>query len=362
MSASRLRSLLLDALRDPPGVAQLVPAEWTRLVRDARKNDLLGRLASRIEEDGAWTRVPTAPAAHLASAQLLAGAQHTEVRREVQRLQRLFQPLGIPVVLLKGAAYVYAGLPAAQGRMFSDIDILVPRESLPTVEANLMLEGWATTHHSAYDQHYYRKWMHELPPLRHIRRGTVLDVHHAILPETARMQPDSAKLWEAVVPVPDCPGLYVLGELDMVLHSMTHLLSNEEFTHGLRDLSDIDLLLRHFGRDPAFWERLSARASELGLGRFLYYGLTQAQALPETPLPPEALARAAASRPPAPVAALMDVMWRYALSAGAANRGSLADSLLRFLLYLRAHWLRMPVWLLAGHIAVKAFVKEGGER
>jgi hypothetical protein len=58
----------------------------------------------------------------------------------------------------------------------------------------------------------------------------------------------------------------------------------------------------------------------------------------------------------------MDVMWQHALSAGAANRGSYADSLLGFLLYLRAHWLRMPVWLLAGHIAVKAFVKEGRER
>ena len=44
----------------------------------------------------------------------------------------------------------------------------------------------ATTHHSAYDQRYYREWMHELPPLLHVRRQTALDVHHAIAPETAR--------------------------------------------------------------------------------------------------------------------------------------------------------------------------------
>ena len=34
--------------------------------------------------------------------------------------------------------------------------------------------GWATTHHSPYDQRYYRTWMHELPPLRHAVRGSIL--------------------------------------------------------------------------------------------------------------------------------------------------------------------------------------------
>jgi hypothetical protein len=66
--------------------------------------------------------------------------------------------------------------------MFSDVDVLVPRDRLADVEAALMLAGWASTNPSEYDQHYYRRWMHELPPLQHIRRQTVLDVHHAILP------------------------------------------------------------------------------------------------------------------------------------------------------------------------------------
>jgi len=52
----------------------------------------------------------------------------------------------------------------------------------------LMLEGWVSGHRSAYDQRYYRKWMHEIPPMTHIRRQTVLDLHHNILPETARLR------------------------------------------------------------------------------------------------------------------------------------------------------------------------------
>jgi hypothetical protein len=34
-----------------------------------------------------------------------------------------------------------------------------------------MLAGWAATHHDAYDQRYYRQWMHELPPMQPYARG-----------------------------------------------------------------------------------------------------------------------------------------------------------------------------------------------
>lgn len=351
--------LLLATLRDPRGAARLRAAHWSALVREARKHDLLGRLAGKLEEAG--QTAPHAPRAHLESAQLLAGAQHREVRREVARLLALLRPQGIPLILLKGAAYVHAGLPAARGRMFSDIDVLVPKKDIPVVEAALMLEGWATTHHSAYDQHYYRQWMHEIPPMRQIRRGTVLDVHHAILPETARLRPDPALLWEGAVPVAGMPGLYVLGETDMVLHSMVHLLCNEEFTHGLRDLSDIDLLLRHFGARPGYWESLHARGRQLGVERLLYHGLAQARALLGTPVPGTLLEALAGARPPGLLAPLMDALWGNVLSAGAAGRGRAADTLQRFALYLRAHWLRMPLWLLAGHVLVKALVPRSSE-
>jgi len=106
--------------------------------------------------------------------------------------------------------------------------------ALPEVEAALMLQGWATTHHNSYDQRYYRRWMHELPPLRHVTRATVLDVHHAILPETARLKPDSAKLLAASVPAQSDARFRVLAPADMVLHSATHLLHDEELRHGLR--------------------------------------------------------------------------------------------------------------------------------
>ena len=113
-----------------------------------------------------------------------------------------------------------------------------------------MLDGWATTHHSAYDQRYYRQWMHELPPLEHIHRHTVLDVHHALVPRTARRGRLPSSL-QAARPIAGMPSLHVLQPADMLLHGMTHLFHNEELSHGLRDLSDSDLLLREFGTESS---------------------------------------------------------------------------------------------------------------
>ena len=55
-----------------------------------------------------------------------------------------------------------------------------------------------------------------------------------------------------------------------------HLFCDGEFDHALRDLADLDDLLRHFGADEALvWRR---RGPVLGLARPLYYAIVQGDA------------------------------------------------------------------------------------
>lgn len=346
--------LVLRALRAPQTLPQWPLPDWELLLRQARHAGLLPRLAERLAASGDLCAVHAAPRQHLQAALTVTAAQHDDVRREVEHVRRALAPLGVPLLLLKGAAYVAAGAAAARGRVFSDVDILVPRERLNEVEAALMMNGWVTTHHSAYDQRYYRRWMHELPPLMHIHRHTVLDVHHTILPLTARLTPDPALLLAAARPLPGATGVLVPCDEDLLLHSMTHLFFNEEQAHALRDLSDIDLLLRDFGRDPAFWPRLVARARQLGLARPLYEGLRYAAAVLGTPVPASTLQEVEAHGPPRAWRPLMDGLWQRAfatLHPGSRRRGT---ALALFMLYVRAHWLRMPPRLLLPHLLVKA--------
>jgi hypothetical protein len=345
------QDLLLRALKNIADVTQLSLAEWDLLIRQARSADLLARLAVMLNKVNLLNTVPEQPRAHLESALVLAEAQNYAVSREVEHVRLAINSLGLDLVLLKGGAYLMAGLPAAQGRLFSDLDILVPHTRLNEVEATLMLNGWATTHHDPYDQRYYRRWMHELPPMLHIRRMTVLDVHHAIVPATADLKPSSAALLAAAQPLPGSPGVRVLAPADMVLHSATHLFYNEEFSHGLRDMSDLDLLLRHFMQTGDFWTCLLARARELGLTRPLHYCLRYCTQLFSTPIPQAVLAEAEGQDK---TSVFMDKLWLKVLGSLHPSARDKGSAIAAQLLYLRAHWHRMPPWLLVYHLCTKS--------
>ena len=351
--------LLVEVLREPARVRSLGPDGWDLLLRQAGHADLAASLGILLEEAGLMEAVPPAPREHFAWAAVLLARHRRALRFEVSQIRRALDGLGLPLLLLKGAAYVMAGLPPAAGRMFSDVDILVPKERLAEVEAALMLHGWVGTHQDAYDQRYYRQWMHELPPMEHVRRGNTIDVHHAILPETARMRPDPALLRAGAVPLSGSGNedLWILAPHDLVLHSAVHLFSEGELHHGLRDLVDIHRLLQHFGPLSGFWDGLVARALRLQLARPLFYALRYAARLLGTQVPMAVMDEAAAAGRPAPaLLALMDALFLRALLPPHPSCADRLTPLALGALYLRGNWLRMPPLMLARHLFHKAFV------
>lgn len=359
MSAGRQTDWLLAILREPARLTSLDLPAWSLLIRQARHAGLLARVAALAEDSGQTARAPAPAAAHLLSAQLAANAQSIEVHRELEELHKALHRIGLPLILLKGASYLAHGLPVSRGRMFSDVDILVPRTRLAEVEGSLMRAGWKTTVTSAYDQRYYRRWSHELPPMQHIQRQTVVDVHHTLLPPTARVRPDATRLFERLWDVDRMPGVRTLGPSDMVLHSATHLFFNDDLSHALRDLVDLDQLLRDFGRDSAFWPVLHARASELDLRHPLHLALRWTNRLLDTPI----------HRPTSDFDDMrvysdlwMDSLWRRALMPQHSTLRQSTFGLALFALYVRAHWLRMPPWLLLPHLTIKGVRRLVGPR
>ena len=347
---------LLLVLRDPARMGTLDPAAWQLALRQALSANLTATVHALALEHGQLEAVPAPVRAHLDWAARQAARHMQAVDWEIVQIARALAPLELPLILLKGAAYTAARLTAARGRLFSDIDILVPRAALPAVESALMLHGWVGTHLDQYDQRYYRQWMHEIPPLVHVRRDTAIDVHHAILPLTARAHPDPDKLRAAARALPGPGRLQVLAPADMVLHSATHLFYDGEFDKGLRDLVDLHRLLRDAGADPAFWPTLGARAVELELARALFYALRYAQRLLGTPVPAALCEALAGARPPGPLLALMDALFLRALMPDHASCATPLSALARTLLYIRGNWLRMPPLLLLRHLLHKAFI------
>lgn len=334
-------------------------SDWADLLGQARASLLGARLALWLDEHGGLDAVPERPRQYLRSALEIARRQQEGLRWEWWQVRRALAPLQAPVLLLKGGAYIVAGLPAAHGRTLSDIDLLVPRARLAEAESVLLAAGWISQENDAYNQRYYREWMHEIPPLTHVQRGSVIDLHHTVTAPTSSFAVDGDALIAASRPIdPAEPQWRVLQPVDMVLHSAVHLFQEGEFEHGLRDLLDMDWLLQHFeATESRFWPQLLARAAELRLQVPLHHALHHIERLFGPRVPDAQRSAVAALAPAWPQRRLMAWLLTRALRPQHPSALQGGEALACSLLYLRSHWLRMPLHLLVPHLVRKAWMR-----
>lgn len=350
---------LVAFLRDPQySSARFDIRAWSELLRAARRSNLIARVACVAEASGVSADVPDKVRFHLRSGLRVSRSSRLSTLREVRLISRALEGANVPCILLKGAAYVVAGIDAGNGRLLSDIDIMVPHDRLVEAETAFARNGWMTTKLDAYDQRYYRQWMHELPPMRHLTRGTSLDIHHTILPPTARLRPNVELLWRSANALSEPAGMMVLGGKDMILHSATHLFHEGEFDNGLRDLFDMDALIREFCVEPAFWDDLLQRAALLDLEWPLYYALRYCAGIAGSPIPDQVLRQSEQAMPSALVRRLMDQLVVRSIGNVLGRRASVMTGMAQFAMYVRSHYLRMPVQMLIPHLLRKQFVGE----
>ncbi len=317
--------ILARALADPASVLRLDDADWTALLCIAHAERLLPTLAHRL--DG--LSVLENARAVLNNARLNAEAGRVRALWEIEMARRALAPLAVPLVLLKGSAFLAAGLSAGQGRLVGDLDILVPRDRLDEVEAAVLAAGWEWLKVDAYDDHYYRTWMHELPPMIHRDRDAMIDIHHTILPLTARPTPDAAVMIADSVEI--APGLRMLCPEDMVIHAAAHLLADGDLSGGLRNLWDIQSLVAEHPLDG-----LEERARMHGL-------------LLETE---RALRLSGVLFGERKLRGRVDRLYITRLTAR-DGWGRETHKLLRFAFYIRSHLIRMPFALLVRHLFTK---------
>ncbi len=355
LTATQLaRATLTEVVNNPEAVVGFSDARLDLALRLARRARLLGRLAARLERVGALGELPPVARDQLRAALAMAVARERLARWEMNRIAYAARGLGdVQLIALKGCAYLLLELPNTAGRVFADVDLLTAESTLTLLEQELNAHGWRGQRLEPYDQRYYRRWTHELPPLTHIEREVEVDLHHNIIPRIARLKPSSAALIENSRAI-EGSAFRVLADEDVVLHAMVHLMFDSDLADKLRDLVDINDMLGHFARqDDGFWDRLCRRAAELDLTRPAFYSLRYCRALLGMPLPQEVLDNIAAWAPPRTLLALMDRLVPDALYPQHPDAPRRVAAAGRLLLYMRSHWLRMPPWLLAYHLAYK---------
>jgi Uncharacterised nucleotidyltransferase len=335
--------LLVAALRDPATTHMLDAAGWTALIAMARAEQLIGTLAHRLESEP----VPAKVAEILQDARINAEYQRRSALWEADCARRALADYPGKVVLLKGTAYVAAGLKAGEGRHIGDLDIMVAREDLAAVEA-LLLEkgGWEWVKEDAYDDAYYRNHMHELPPLIHKDRDRMIDVHHTILPLTARPKPSPREMIDLAVELPS--GMWTLMPEHMVVHSAAHLLADGDLSGGLRNLWDIHCLATEFEpKIDGFYLSVAEEAWLHGLSEPVNRALRLCRELFGTELKSYSY--------PMTVSYPWNRQdkWYIARLTARDGWGRPTRKFIRLIFYIRSHWLRMPPLMLARHLWTK---------
>lgn len=334
---------LIALLRQPDLVSGMTLEDWNPVVEAGRRAQLLGSLAVLLRRANVHAHVPTAVQRHLDLAELTARRRSEAAMWEVSAMRRAIDS-SISLVLLKGCAYVASQDLNAGGRTFSDVDIMVRRQDLPALETALITVGWKPSRVNAYDQAYYRNWMHEIPPMSHVRRHTVLDLHHAINPPISRYYVDPAKLFENLAEVQ--PGVFVLGSLDRVIHCALHLLQEGDSQKLVRDLYDLFLLSQQHAKTPEGQSLLRKRAIELGVAPLVDAALSAANEL----FAPEGAQKHETK------GLLVTSVVRAARQADAS--AAWLTALAGTLVLAYSHWIKMPLHLLLPHLVRKAWVNQ----
>ncbi len=340
---------LLALLADPRHVHNMGLPEWDKTIRLARQARLLGVLAQRIQSrNELLAAVPECVLGHLRSATAFAAYRGHLLRLELAALAEALPP-ELPVAVLKGAAYMLQKLDLARGRLPNDVDLMVAHSDLDGAETALRSAGWEFEEIDAYTERYYRQWSHELPPLRFPGHPLEVDLHHTITPVTGRLRPDTALLLADLQTLPG-ERFLVLHPLDQILHAAVHLFQDSDLRAHLRDLVDIDGLIRAHVHSHQDWQTLTARAVRHQLERPLWYALRYCRAWLATAVP-EDLPLAA---PPTAVIRLFDwVFPRCTLPRVPDQPVGISRRAAERLGTLRHQWLRLPPGLLLRQLAHK---------
>lgn len=351
------QDLVLQTWKQPARCVHYSVKEWQLLVRQARASLMLARLGAKLKPFAEKGLIEARVWHHFQNDLLMAERHQQATLYELAHVNEALAQINEQAVILKGAAYVVAELDASVGRHFNDIDLLVAREKIDKVEKHLWIAGYLSAPDDDYNKEYYRRWMHEIPALKHFQRQSVLDVHHHILPLTGKTKINLSALLKEKHTVSQFPQLSTLSLPALVLHSATHLFHEGEFDKGLRDLIDLELLLTQLAKQRDGYQRLLELARETGLTRVLFLALRYCGSVLAMEFPDNVINSLPKESEKTLHLGLLDLAFTKVFSANHSSIESAAKRSAQFMLYLRGHLLRMPLYLLLPHLLKKSFMQ-----
>ena len=347
-------TLLIQVFQQPSQIKQFSAEQWSLLLGQLRTSLLGLYFNDVIENNGLTDYLPNKIQRYLSAEKRKVAFQKRQVIYELSKVNKALAQSSVKATYLKGAAYLITQLSIANFRVFSDIDILVEKSQLEKAERALKLIGFTSQKTDDYDQQYYRQYMHEIPPMQHIKRGSVVDVHHNILPICTSNPIDISLFNDARQIHFEDLALSVFSPSAMYLHCAIHLFHEGDFDKGLRDLADLAAMYTEFIKtDDSFEQSLLNLATQTQQQKSLYFALNFIAQIFNIELGKNSDNFVNNFRQNYRYAKLSDFIFLNILAPYHPSCENGKVKLARLLAYIRGHLLRMPLSLLLPHLGRK---------
>ena len=267
----------------PDQEAGTIPPEhapdWNLFVEKARQEGVSAVLFHNIAKHHLEDLIPQESYRDLSNHYYANLKRNMSIIGELREVLATFQEAGIPCIVLKGIALAELVYPSIGMRGMSDVDILVKKEDLFTVDKHLSSHGYTSADSTV------TKAIHNpvgyLASLEYRKNASPLNLHvhwHTVntsVPATMFVeQIDINRLWEhsAVTSVADSHALMLRPE-HMIIYLCEHALRVGHSFDRLILICDIFFSIKAFEK-IIDWDFIVEESRRFNLSRFVYYSLS----------------------------------------------------------------------------------------
>jgi hypothetical protein len=213
-------------------------------------------------------------------------SQNIVRRHQLCRVLEAFQEVGIPAIVLKGAALAELVYPHPALRPMVDVDLLIRYEDLDSAE-KVLQELEYVPYEEVPPRAWWRENHHHLVPYFAKDKLVFIELHHHIVPPSKSFTVDIGRMWERAVDT-NIAGTraLVLSPEDTILHLSLHLAYSS--IGGLKGLCDISEMIRKY-KSNLNWEQIIKESKEYEIERYIYYQLWLAKEMLDAEIPSDVL-------------------------------------------------------------------------
>jgi hypothetical protein len=289
LQCARIRSREKDDRREKLRLDEGL--NWEKVVGQAEANGIASLLYRRLEEDGEVAPVPPGVMEVLKRKYHATGFRNLALHQDLAEILRAINEKGIPVIVLKGALLADSVYSNVGLRAMSDLDLLIPPESVKVALDVLKKLGYSHAPDEKDRTHeYIIQHDVKLCLVRQKPRPVFLDLHWDLTsfpPLNRYVSLDVQEFWGRAerVHVGGEKALRLSPE-DLVLHLCLHLAANHAFT-SLIFYHDIGLVI---DQSSSFdWDYLVRETRRCNLDHMVYTVLILTRtftgiSLPDMPL------------------------------------------------------------------------------